>query len=222
MRASEQFVERYYTDDLAEQESPESMWAAQWAKEVRGSSVLNAACGPQLFNDALAFAETPRHLVGIDANATNIEFLKESELPDILNAKKFLAEHDVNVHLLLNDVREHNPALRKRFDAAYVSGLIGSFDEADRRATVRMLSAYLKPGGRLVIVTWAEDYLNKAKLEERRRYHWYERRDFSPADILKLLRVEGFEVLKHDAYRPNKPREYEWGLIYGIVANKPT
>lgn len=29
MRASEQFVERYYTDDLAEEESPESKWAAQ-------------------------------------------------------------------------------------------------------------------------------------------------------------------------------------------------
>ena len=222
MRASEQFVERYYTDDLAEQESPESKWAAQWAREVKGSCVLNAACGPQFFNDALTFAETPQDLVGVDANTTNIEFLKDSEHPEILKAKKVLAGHGVNVQLLLHDIREYNATLRNRFNAVYVSGLIGSFDEVATRKIFRTLSAYLQPGGCLVIVSWADDFLSEAKLEERRRYHWYERHDLSPADVHTLLQVEGFEVRKSDAYRPHNPQEYEWGLIYGVVANKPT
>jgi cyclopropane fatty-acyl-phospholipid synthase-like methyltransferase len=113
-------------------------------------------------------------------------------------------------------------ALRNRFDAVYVLGLIGSFGEAATREIFRMLSAYLKAAACLVIVSWADDFLNEAKLEEWRRYHWYERRDLCPADIHTLLRAEGFEVRKSDAYRPHNPQEYDWGLIYNVVAKKPT
>lgn len=220
MRASEQFVETYYNDDLDERESPESKWAAQWFREVKGESVLNIGCGPQLYNDALAFAETPMELVGLDANEANIEFLRKSRHPEILKAKKRLDHLDVKIELLLQDIRENNATLCGRFDTVFASGLIGSFNQPDTSEILQTLLTYLNPHGRLVIVSWADDYLSDSKLEERRRYEWYERHELAPEDVARILDEAGFWIMRQEIYRVPNPKEYEWGTIYAFLAAK--
>jgi len=94
------FVEQYYLDDLAEQDTTESRYAQSWLKQVKGELILGLGCGPNFFEDVRFFSEIPREIVGVDLNENNIEFLKQSAHPEMLRRRAFLQEHGVGVSLI--------------------------------------------------------------------------------------------------------------------------
>ncbi len=220
MEASIKFVEKYYTDDLAEANSPESIWVAQWFKYVSGSTILDVACGPQLYNDALAFAQIPKELTGIDINATNIEFLKTSKNSNIIKAKKALEENGTKIELILHDIRIKKPELEGQFDSVFASGIIGNFNKTETRLVLQNLYSYLKPEGSFVMVSWGNDYLSEEKFNERNSYNWYQRHELRPEDYGNLIEESGFSIKKQEVYTVLNPREYEWGIIFAFVATK--
>jgi SAM-dependent methyltransferase len=220
MKASKEFVEKYYTDDLAEQHSVESQWARQWLKEVDGDSVLNIGCGPQFFDDAVGFGKLPKEIVGIDINETNIEFLRTSEHPVLKQSQITLAKHAVQVDFFVHDIKVALTEFVNRFDTVFASGVLGMFDEKDTIHILSLIYKYLKPDGKFVMVSWGDDRLSSEKFEERNSYNWYWRKGPTPEALSHLLEQVGFTILKKDKYIVLNPEEYEWGLIYGFVARK--
>lgn len=220
MNASREFVEKYYTDDLAEQSSTESQWAQQWLKDVEGEHVLDIGCGPQLYDDAIKFKNLPKELVGVDLNETNIEFLKTSTHPTLVQSQKILAEHGTKVDFLVHDITIAQDEFINHFDAVVASGVLGMFDEKDTARILSLIYQYLKPGGRFVAVSWGDDRLSPEKFEERNRYGWYWRKGPTPEGIANLIKETGFTILKQAIHQVTNPNEYEWGIIYAFVAQK--
>ncbi len=219
-KASIKFVEKYYADDLAERASPESVWASQWAGYVNGDSVLDVACGPQFYDDALAFAHIPKKFVGIDINEANIEFLRTSSHPNVVEARTRFEKDGTRVELLVDDITIEKPEFRGRFDSVFASGIIGNFDEAGTRAVMRNIHSYLAPGGQFVMVSWGDDYLSKEKSEEKEASGWYQKQELKPEDYGRLISEAGFTIEKKGVHKVADPKAYEWGCIFGFVARK--
>jgi len=215
-----EFIEKYYTDDLAERGDPEGKFALRWAKMIKGRSVLNVGCGPQFYDDVQFFGEIPREYVGIDINENNIRFLKESRHPELEKWKSFLAARGVAVELKNASIKEKQDEWVGRFDAIYAVGVLGMFDKEETRTLFGYLHSYLKKGGVLVDVDWTEPYLSEKKLKERKSYEWYSKNGPNIGEIGKLLERSGFEIAEHDAYAVPDPKKYLWGKIYAYIAVK--
>lgn len=218
--ASIEFVEKYYIDDIAESASPESIWSSQWAHYVNGESVLDVACGPQFYDDALAFAKIPQKFVGIDINKANIEFLKHTSHPNIVKAKARLEETGTNVKLLIHDLLIKEPEFVGKFNSVFASGIIGNFNETDTKLALQNIHSYLVQGGQFVMVSWANHYLNPQKLEERTASGWFQVQNLNPNDYGHLISESGFLIEKRDIYKVADPKTYEWEYIFGFVAKK--
>jgi SAM-dependent methyltransferase len=220
MEASEQFVRTYYMDDLAERDSKESQWALQWHLHVRGSSVLDLGCGPQLYDDILSFGDVPREVVGIDVNTANIQFLQKSRQSHLIEARQAVRRLGTKVEIRQGDIREDNPDLRHRFQTVFASGVIGKFTESDARGIILLLTSYLTDSGRIVIVDWTDDRLTEEKFRERFDFDWYSRNGISHTHLRRLLEEGGFKVVKRGTYSVPDPERYEWGIIRAVVAKK--
>ncbi len=214
------FVEKYYTDDLAERGTPEVVWALSWFKEVRGESVLSLGCGPNFYDDITFFPEVPKEAVGIDLNESNIEFLKHSNHPELLRCKNFLDAHQVEVSLIVDDIRKERKEFIGRFDTVYASGVLGMFKKDELSELLRLIHSYLKPGGRLIDVDWTDCQLPQDKYIERESFEWYSTQGPGVEEIGILMTGAGFTILKYDVFTPADPQEYGWGKIYGYVAEK--
>lgn len=215
-----EFVEQYYIDDLAERNTPESIWALAWLKEIRGKHVLSIGCGPNFYDDVQFFSEIPDEFVGTDLNENNITFLKNSTHPEVLKWKHFLSDHKVHVELHASDVKEEQKEFINRFDTIYAIGVLGMFNKEDTVRIFKLLNIYLKHGGILVDIDWTEPYLSEEKLKERESYEWYSTQGPSVKEIGTILKDSGFEITKHDIYSVPDPKSYSWGKIYGYVAQK--
>ena len=220
MRASREFVENYYADYLAERDGIESRWARQCLKDVVGRKILNIGCGPQLYDDAAELPITPMELVGIDLNASNIEFLRTSEHSHLLQSKKVLVDSGTKIEFFVHDVKVKRRDFIGRFDTIYASGVLGMLNHEDTARILGLLIQYLRPKGRFVMVSWGDDRLTAEKFAERNQYNWYWRDGVGLDVIENLLQKTGFEILKKDTHNVANPIDYEWGIIYSIVAQK--
>ena len=214
------FIEKYYTDDLSERDTKEAIWSLRWLKNVSGDNVLSVGCGPNFYDDVQFFANIPKHFVGIDINQNNIEFLKTSKHPELLKWKRFLNEQNVDIGLIINDIKEERGGFVRRFDAIYAIGVLGMFSEEDTSKIFNLLNSYLKKDGKLIDIDWTEPYLPKEKLEERKNYEWYSKQGPSIQRIGNIMKEAGFEILKHEVYNVPDPKSYSWEKIYAYVAKK--
>jgi len=219
-QASWQFVEKYYTDDLAERESPESQWSLEWLKEVRGEHVLSLGCGPNFYDDAQFFSEIPKDFAGVDLNENNIAFLKLSVHPEIKKCKRFLRNHHTNVELFVDNIKEEKKEFLGRFDTVYAIGVLGMFTEEDTIKVFENIRNYLKPGGRILDIDWTDSRLPNEKLKERESFEWYSKQGPSISRLGELLEQAGFKLIKHEAYDVPDPEAYSWGKIYGYLGEK--
>ncbi len=214
------FVEKYYTDDLAERNTPESLWALKWLEEVKGESVLSLGCGPNFYDDAQFFTNLPKEFVGIDLNENNIAFLKQSTHPEIIRSKEVLDKNHTNISLIVANIKEKQDTFINHFDTIYANGVLGMFQEDNFVNLLKLIHLYLKPGGVLIDVDWTDVRLTREKLQERESYEWYSTQGPSIQRINELLQKTGFTILKHEVYTVPDPISYNWGKIYGYVAKK--
>jgi SAM-dependent methyltransferase len=214
------FVEKYYTDDLAERDTPETHFALKWAKEIKGASVLSIGCGPQFYDDVQFFGEIPKEYTGIDINKNNIEFLREPTHPEARKWKQFLEEHGTSIGLKNGNIKEKQPGFLNHFDAVYAVGVLGMFSHEETGKIFELLYSYLKPEGILVDVDWTDPYLSEKKLKERESFEWYSKRGPSVQEIGNLFEKSGFLIKKFEEYTVPNPQEYKWGKIYGYVLKK--
>jgi SAM-dependent methyltransferase len=220
MRAPKEFVERYYEEYIGDLSRPEGQWVRSQLRRVSGKRILNIGCGPQLFDDAAQFAAAPEELVGVDVNEANIEFLRNAEHPRLVRSRRLLNRAGTRIELMVHDVRSERDEFRSRFDAIYASGLFGMFNHYETAHILNLLFQYLERNGRLVVISWDDDRLSLEKFTERARYSWYQRNGAGLADIENLLKTIGFRMLERDVHHVSDPNDYEWGVIYRLVAQK--
>ncbi len=178
------------------------------------------ACGPQFYDDALAFAQIPKKFVGVDLNEANIKFLKTSLHPNIIKAKTELERNGSQVELLVQDITARKPEFDRQFDSVFASGIIGNFGIAETKAVLQNINSYLALGGQFVMVSWGDDYLSKEKSEEREASGWYQKQELKPEDYARLISEAGFTIEKQEVHEVADPKEYEWGCIFGFIARK--
>ncbi len=216
-----EFVEKYYTDDLGEIDSPESKFYLSWLKLVKGNSVLSLGCGPNLYNDVLVFGKTPKEIVGIDINKNNIDFLKKSKHTELLKCKQLLLDKGVKKQLIVDDILKYRRVFSGYFDCVYAVGVVGMFKDEQLKKLLENIYSYLKPNGTFIDVDWTDHQLPKEKYEERFSFDWYSKDGPSIEDIGKYIKQSGFSIKQHKVYDVPNKKEYLWGKIYGYFAQKP-
>jgi len=214
------FVERYYTDDLAERNTPETKFYLSWLKRIRGKTVLSLGCGPNLYDDVRFFGRKPREIVGIDLNRNNIYFLKRSRHPELLRSKQFLSRNKVKTRLVVGNILKPRKEFVGKFDAIYAMGVVGMLEERRLKNLLKLIHGYLRPNGIFLDVDWTDCQLSREKYKERQGYEWYSKEGPSIKRIGSLIKRAKFRIIEHGTYDVPNKKEYAWGKIYGYLAQK--
>ncbi len=214
------FVEKYYSDDVTERNTPETKFYLSWLKHVKGKKVLSLGCGPNLYDDLQFFGEVPEEVIGIDLNSNNIEFMKNSKHPELLRVKKLAEQNSTKVTLITGDILKKRPEWNEQFDTVYAVGVLGMFEREKLQKLLKTIYSYLKPQGNSLDVDWTDCQLSKEKLKERESFDWYSKKGPSITEIGELMKQTGFKITHHEVYEVPNKEEYFWGKIYGYVANK--
>ncbi len=214
------FVEKYYSDDLTERDTPETKFYLSWLKNIRGKKVLSLGCGPNLYDDLQFFGDIPQELIGIDLNGNNIEFMKNSKHPELLHRKKVAQEKKVNVQLIVGNILETKSEWINNFDVVYAVGVLGMFEKEKLQQLLKLIHSYLRPQGILLDVDWTDCQLSKEKLKERESFEWYSKQGPNIKQIGELLQEIGFNMIKQEVFDVPNKKEYSWGKIYGYLVKK--
>jgi len=215
-----EFVEKYYTDDLAERNTPETRFYLSWLKHIKGKTVLSLGCGPNLYDDVQFFGCMPKGIVGIDLNKNNIDFLKKSRHPELLKSKRILSQNKVRTRLIAGNVLKPKKEFIGKFDAIYAMGVIGMFEERRLKNLLKLIHDYLKPKGIFLDVDWTDCQLSEKKYKERQSYEWYSKEGPSIKKIGSLIKQANLKIIEHSVYDVPNKKEYLWGKIYGYLAQK--
>ncbi len=214
------FVEKYYTDDLNERDSPETKFYLSFLRYVKGRDILCLGCGPNLYDDVKFFSNFPNKIVGIDINKNNIEFLKTSQHPELLKIKKLLYKNKVKAELIIGDILKPRKDFVSNFDVVYAIGVVGMFKEEELKKLLKMIYSYLKPRGLFLDVDWTDCQLSEKKYQEREGYQWYSNQGPSIERLGEVIEQANFKIIKKEIYDVSNKKKYLWGKIYGYLARK--
>jgi predicted SAM-dependent methyltransferase len=120
----------------------------------------------------------------------------------------------------VHDVKVKRNDFINRFDTIYASSVLDMFSHKDTAHILGLFFQYLRPSGRFVMVSWDDNRLTAEKLAERNQYNWYWRDGLGLDEIADVLQKIGFKILKKDIHNVANPIEYEWGIIFSVVAQK--
>lgn len=143
-------------------------------------------------NFELNFASKVRSLVGVDYNDEAINFLR----------KKVAVKKIKNVETIVSDIRNLTLSKRK-FDLVVLIDVIEHFNFNDVENIFRHFNNYLKPHGRVIIITpnykslWPiiEYLFDLLELAPKFREHQHLSKLYS-SNLQKLIEENGFEVRK--------------------------
>lgn len=189
-------------------------WLAALA-EVRGASVLNAGCGPQFYDYPPFFAETPGDYVGVDLNRAVPTYLAEGGDPPLRAARAALPA-STRVTLLTEDLRHCGPVLAGRFDCVLAVGLLAACWGEGFAPLVRVLRQALRPGGRLVKVTWHGPRRDPAETAAKLRYAFDAAEDPTPQALVAAVAESGFRLVAERRLEAIPPA-YGWEAIQTCV-----
>ena len=120
-------------------------------------SVFVPLCGKTL--DLPWLARRTKKVVGIELVHKAVqEFFKENKLTHSIqkSGKLNLFSND-NIDLFQGDFFDLNKAQTSLFEAIYDRGSIVAFDRSERQRYVNHLMSFLKPGGRILLITLEYD-----------------------------------------------------------------
>ena len=179
---------------------------------VRGESVLNVGCGPQLYDYLPYFAEMPGEYLGLDINRQTFTFLESADEARLLEAKARAAKAGTRVELLCGDVLDSGPELESRFDCVLGVGVIATFAGARFEQLMAKLRGALKDQGRLVKVTWHGPLRSAEETEKKLKYGFDNVEEPSPEALAARIERAGFEVQDNSVLKV-VPRDYGWNAI---------
>ncbi len=184
--------------------------------EVGGAAVLNAGCGPQFFDMMFKFARLPERYVGVDVSEATLTYLETATDHRLVKAREATAGTAVTTELLCADVFDCADQLRGRFDTVLAIGFIGTFHDEGLDRLLMLLRDSLKPGGRLIKMTWHGPHRTPEQTAEKLKYGYDSQKEHQPQEFLSQIERAGFATLRHEIFTCD-PDTYRWDVIQGCV-----
>lgn len=219
--APEDYVRWYYATDRGRwRDFPEvTAFKDAFLSEVRGETVLNAGCGPQYYDWLRKFGETPKRYVGVDVSAATIAYLEHSTDPEISAARQAAQATGATLELACADIFDWPGLSAERFDCVVATGFIGTFHDPHLSRLMARLRDALKPGGRLVKMTWHGPHRTPEQTAKKLEYGYDSLDEHDPDTFLETLLAAGFETERAELFRCD-PETYRWDWIQGCVLRK--
>ncbi len=185
-----------------------------WMKQVTGESVLNAGCGPLLYDDLPHFGAVPRDYVGLDINRNTFAFLKRSRDPRLLRAKAHAHFCGTRVEHLCGDALALG--LEDRFSSVLGVGFFATFYGPDFAPLMAVMHRALKSRGRLVKLTWHGPNRTREVERDKLKYRYDRVRQPAPEELVAAVEAAGF-VFRDQAILDCDPLSYGWEAIQACV-----
>jgi cyclopropane fatty-acyl-phospholipid synthase-like methyltransferase len=220
-QAPYQYVRDYYDHvHRTNTQFPEvaSFWLSS-LRHIQGGSVLNAGCGPQLYDYLLRFGRPPKDYVGLDFNRNTFEFLNRSRDPRLLEAKSRARERGAHVEFLCADVFECEEQLTERFNSVLGIGFFATFYSARFDRLMHLMHQALKPGGVMLKVTWHGPHRSAEQTREKLTYGYDSAEEPTPEVLVDGVLGAGFN-LEEQAILSCDPRQVGWDAIQVCVFRK--
>lgn len=187
---------------------------------VDGDVVLNAGCGPMLYDNLLRFARPPKEYVGLDLNESTFQYLRDATEPNIAAGKEYAERHGIEVIYLAADIFAVADDFAVRFDAIVGSGFFGTFHGEIFNRLLKVSYDALKPGGTLLKLTWHSPHRSAAETEDKLKYRYDNPEDPSPEDLVAGFERAGFELASQDILETD-PDEIGFEKIQKCLFRRP-
>jgi len=195
-----------------------SFWLSS-LRHIRGESVLNAGCGPQLYDYLLRFGHAPKEYVGLDFNKNTFEFLTHSGDPRLLEAKSQARERGVHVEFLCADVFECEKQLTERFDSVLGIGFFATFYGACFNRLMHLMHQALRPGGLMLKVTWHGPHRSTEQTRDKLTFGYDNDEEPAPEELVNGIVGAGFS-LEEQGILSCDPKQVGWDAIQVCVFRK--
>ena len=187
--------------------------------EVDGKSVLNPGCGPQFYDYMLKFRSAPDTYVGVDISESTVSYLNSATDPRFVKAKDAALETGADTQVLCADIFDLADDFAGGFDTVVATGFIGTFHNDQLDSLCRLFRNALKPGGKLVKLTWHGPHRTPEQTAEKLKYGYDSLKEHDPQKFLDQIAATGFSVDRHELFECD-PETYQWDLIQGCVFRK--
>ena len=148
----------------------------------KGDSVLDLGSGSGHFACLIAQKANPRRYVGIDISKEMLKIAKER----CKNLK--------NIEFVPGKIQENLP-FNSEFDKVFISFVLHGFVQEERLKIIRNAYKSLKPGGKFIILDYAEKNVDKSPLLVKfliRKAECPLAEKFMKRNLKEMLRREGF------------------------------
>ena len=184
--------------------------------QVDGPKVLNAGCGPQFFDLLPKFGQVPQQYVGVDVSEATLAYLKTATDPRLAKARQAAELSDVTLERHCADIFDCAERFEGHFDSVVASGFIGTFHEERLQRLLALLRDSLRPGGKLVKLTWHGPHRTPEQTAEKLKYGYDSLKEHEPQAFLQQIEAAGFATLRHEVFACD-PETYRWDIIQGCV-----
>ena len=218
IEAPYEYIRDYYNHvHRKNAQSPEvaSFWLSS-LQHIRGESVLNVGCGPQLYDYLLHFGRVPKEYVGLDRSRNTFRFLRRSRDPRLLEAKSRVRGLDIRIELLCANVFECEQQIAERFDSVLGVGFFATFHGAQFDRLMSLMHRALKPDGTLLKITWHGPLRSPEETRDKLRYGYDNAEEQTPDVLVSSIVRAGF-ALEHQAILECDPQGVGWDAIQVCV-----
>lgn len=188
-------------------------------RHVTGKKVLNLGCGPMLYDNLLRFGENPDTYIGLDLNAASFDFLKNSDHPALLAARAEAQARCEDIRFISGNVFDHVTDLESQFDTVLGIGFFGTFEGQLFDDLVQATHKMLKPGGRLLKITWHGAQRSASETAKKLKYRYDNEIEPPAEELVRLIEAQGFAIDTNDILNC-PPDTIGWDKIQVAVFNK--
>ena len=220
-QAPVEYVKDYYEQRVARRRlfSEATQFYLAELRHVRGRLVLNAGCGPQLYDYLPYFGETPEVYFGVDINRSTFEYMKHSRNAELLASKRFARDKCVDVRDVCSDVCDcmESPGA---LDCVVGVGFFGTFCERRFRRVIDATHRGLCPLGLLVNISWYGCHLSKRVHRRKVRYRYDGLETPSLDETVRWTERQGFRLVHRKLFNVPDKDAYGWETIQSCVFRK--
>ena len=215
------YVKNYYEQRLARRRIfPEATkFYLRELRHVRGQLVLNAGCGPQLYDYLRYFGELPKVYFGVDINRSTFEYMKHSRNAELLASKRFARDEYVDVRDVCNDVCDCMESL-ELLNCVVGVGFFGTFCEQRFRRVIDATHRRLRPLGLLVNISWYGCHLSRRVHRKKVRYRYDGLHGPSLEETVSWTERQGFQLVHRTLFDVPDKDDYGWETIQSCVFRK--
>jgi len=213
-----EYVKWYYeTDHVRWETFPDvTEFIGSFLREVDAEQVLNAGCGPQFYDHMLRFGSTPKRYVGIDVSRSTICYLNSSSDERMVQAREAANSKGVTIRTMCASIFDVDFELMDPFGTVIASGFIGTFHGEQLDRLCQVLHGALRPGGKLVKLTWHGPHRPAEQTSEKLKYGYDSLEEHEPNHLQNQICANGFAATRSEMFECN-PDTYKWDVIQGCV-----